>query len=89
MISYKITVKGKVQGVSFRNYAKNKAQELGLCGYVKNLRNGDVELKIEGEEAKIYEMVDWCHFGSPRAQVESVEIETIEFQNFENFMLKY
>ncbi len=48
---YKYIVKGKVQGVGYRAYIMNKARQLQLHGYVKNLHNGDVECVIKGEVA--------------------------------------
>ena len=41
---------GRVQGVGFRYYAVNKANQLGLTGWVKNLPDGTVEMEVQGEE---------------------------------------
>jgi acylphosphatase len=41
-------VRGRVQGVGFRYFARNEAIELGLRGWVRNLRGGDVETEVEG-----------------------------------------
>ncbi len=50
------TVIGRVQGVAFRYFVKNAAQQLGLTGYVKNLPNGDVEVVVEGPADAVEEL---------------------------------
>ncbi|MDR1916913.1 MAG: acylphosphatase [Synergistaceae bacterium] len=71
-------VSGRVQGVGFRWFAKSRADELGLSGWVRNLPDGAVELVFQGEACLVDEMEDWCHLGSPQAYVRNVEI-TEEF----------
>lgn len=48
---------GRVQGVGFRYYAVNKANQLGLTGWVKNLPDGSVEMEAQGAEAAIDELI--------------------------------
>ncbi len=48
---------GRVQGVGFRYYAVNKANQLGLTGWVKNLPDGTVEMEVQGEEPLIDQLV--------------------------------
>lgn len=48
---------GRVQGVGFRYYSVNKARQLGLTGWVKNLYDGSVEMEVQGEEPKIDELI--------------------------------
>lgn len=48
---------GRVQGVGFRYYAVQKAEELGLNGWVRNLYDGSVEMEVEGEEADIDQLI--------------------------------
>ena len=68
-----IIVKGKGQGVFFRKYAKQKATELGLNGWVKNTVSGDVEIFAQGNKEAINTLLEWCRQGSPRSNVEKVE----------------
>jgi acylphosphatase len=42
-------IRGRVQGVGYRYFARNAAERLGICGYVRNLQSGDVEAHAEGE----------------------------------------
>ncbi len=48
---------GRVQGVGFRYYAVNKANQLGLTGWVKNLPDGTVEMEVQGEEPFIDQLI--------------------------------
>lgn len=69
-----VYISGKVQGVFFRAYTRDKARELGLKGWVRNLSDGRVEAVFEGAREKVEEMLRWCHRGSPYARVSSVEV---------------
>lgn len=69
-----VFISGKVQGVFFRAYTRDKALELGLKGWVRNLRDGRVEAVFEGEKDRVEEMLRWCHKGSPYARVTNVEV---------------
>ena len=66
-------VTGRVQGVFFRAYTKDAADELGLTGWVRNLVDGRVEGCIEGEEGHIEKMLQWLRKGSPHSYVEKLE----------------
>ena len=48
---------GRVQGVGFRYYSVNKANQLGLTGWVRNLPDGTVEMEVEGYEPQIDELI--------------------------------
>lgn len=48
---------GRVQGVGFRYYAVQKANQLGLTGWVKNLYDGSVEMEVEGQEELIDQLI--------------------------------
>lgn len=85
---YNITVKGKVQRVSYRFTAQQMAIRLGLTGYVKNLPNGDVFIEAEGDEENINKLVEWCYVGPPKAKVTEVNAVESEWRNFKTFELK-
>ena len=53
----KIRKHGRVQGVGFRYYAVNKANQLGLTGWVRNLPDGTVEMEVQGNEPSIDELI--------------------------------
>jgi acylphosphatase len=71
-------VEGRVQGVFFRAYTKEKADELGLCGWVRNLVDGRVEGYIEGPENKIAAMLEWLSAGSPHSIVRRVSSQEVK-----------
>jgi acylphosphatase len=69
-----VIILGRVQGVWYRASTKQKAEELGLTGWVKNTFDGNVEAVFEGEELTVNEMIAWCRVGPPLAQVDHVKI---------------
>ena len=83
-----ITIKGKVQGVYFRESAKQKAIALDLSGTAENLPNGNVQIFVTGNEAAINELLKWCHKGPPDANVTEVITEQIPLQHYKNFAVK-
>ncbi len=84
---YKITVKGKVQGVFFRASTKEKADELELSGFVQNKSNGDVYLEAQGD--KVEELIVWIKAGgSKMARVDETIITEGKGQMFIGFKIK-
>jgi acylphosphatase len=70
-----VYVSGDVQGVFFRDSTREKAELLGLTGWVKNLPDGRVEALFEGPSERVREMIRWCEQGPPHAAVEDVDTE--------------
>ena len=70
-----VLVSGQVQGVFFRDSTRQKAEELGLAGWVKNTTDGQVEALFEAPSERVREMVRWCEEGPQRASVESVDTD--------------
>lgn len=70
-----VYISGQVQGVFFRDSARERAEQLGLAGWVRNLSDGRVEAIFEGPSEKVREMVRWCEEGPSHAEVEDVEAE--------------
>lgn len=68
-----------VQGVFFRDSARQAAQSMEITGYVRNLRDGRVEVVAEGEKDSLDKLVQWCHKGPPAAIVESVDIHNEQY----------
>jgi acylphosphatase len=83
---YNITIKGKVQGVSYRVNAQAQAHKFDLTGFVKNLPKGIVYAEVEGLEENINQFIEWCYTG-PRlakvSEVHAVEGPVIGFTTFE------
>ncbi|HIA37244.1 MAG TPA: acylphosphatase [Flavobacteriales bacterium] len=86
MVQAKLRITGVVQGVFYRDSARDIANKLNLKGYAKNMADGSVESVVVGEKEKIEEYARWCEEGPASAQVELVELEWFnEVENFEGF----
>ena len=70
-----VVVRGRVQGVWFRESARRRATELGVGGWVRNRGDGAVEAELEGDAEAVAVLVDWFGHGPSGARVESIEIE--------------
>jgi acylphosphatase len=83
-----IVVKGKVQGVFFRQSTMHKAKELSIRGFVKNQPDGSVYIFATGQRDNIQKLILWCHEGPPRAKVESVKVEDQPAAPFSSFTVE-
>ena len=88
IVSYRIVVHGRVQGVGFRYSALNMAMHLSLNGFVKNLSSGAVELEIEGTYDIVHQMIEWCKVGPGTGYVEEVEIVEREPRHYSSFEVR-
>ena len=79
-------VSGRVQGVSYRASTAEKARQLGLVGWVRNLDDGRVEAVLQGTREQVESMIKWCYRGPSEAQVTDIavtyEAAADEFQDF-------
>jgi len=73
----RVVVRGRVQGVWFRDSCRERARAEHVGGWVRNTLDGSVEVELEGPEAAVERMVAWCREGPPRARVDSVDVEKI------------
>jgi acylphosphatase len=71
----RVVVRGLVQGVFYRASTCERADELGLAGWVRNRADGAVELEAEGPAAQVERLIEWCGRGPPGARVSAVEVE--------------
>ncbi len=71
----RIVVRGRVQGVFYRGWAVEAARGLGLEGWVRNRRDGSVEILAAGPEAAIAALIENCRRGPPAARVDRVDVE--------------
>lgn len=74
MITRHLSIKGRVQGVGFRNYMAYKAQQLGISGWVRNRQDGSVEAVVQGTEAAIAAIIECAHRGPRASQVSGVTV---------------
>ena len=78
---------GQVQGVGFRDQFSQQAQRLGIAGWVRNRRGGNVEAMIQGSPAAVESLLAWARIGPPGASVERVEVSAAE-GSFAGFSLR-
>lgn len=78
-------VSGRVQGVWYRATTQEKARELQVTGWVKNISDGRVELIACGEQSNVQALIEWLWQGPPAASVTNVVREEIAWQSFNDF----
>ena len=84
-----LLISGRVQGVSFRYYAQDIAQSLGVKGWIRNCWDGKVEIVVEGEEEKVKKLISWCYQGPGSAIVEKIDIEWGKYRGeFNSFAIR-
>jgi len=69
-----ILVQGEVQGIGYRNFAQRRASQLGLAGFVMNLKDGRVRVRVEGFRDLIEEFARDLEKGPPLARVEKLSV---------------
>ena len=86
----RLFIKGKVQGVFFRQALKVMAKKNNVNGWVRNLNDGRVEAVLEGEDLDVSTLVEWAHAGSANARVEDIEIKNEKYkEEFTKFEVLY
>ena len=85
-----VFVSGRVQGVAFRWVTSDVAIQLGVKGWVRNLRDGRVEVVAEGAEETLNEFLKFLHRGPRYAKVRDVQVEWLEGTGeFNKFDVRY
>jgi acylphosphatase len=70
-----VNVHGRVQGVYFRNFVEEKARELELNGFVRNMPGGvDLDVEAEGDKEKLDKLLEYLKVGPPDAIIEKVTV---------------
>ena len=69
-----LTIRGRVQGVGYRDWTVRKARDLGLSGWVRNRLDGSVEAVISGTDTRVAGMIAECHEGPPSARVDEIDV---------------
>lgn len=89
MKTLKIFITGNVQGVFFRKFIKENADQLHVRGYIRNLPDGMVEVIAEGRDENVNHLLELCRLGSRQSEVKGVKFEEIKHQNFKDFRISY
>lgn len=77
-VARRLVVRGRVQGVGYRNYIEHKAGQLGIKGWVRNRPDGSVEAVVQGSLAAVAEIIECAKRGPRAAEVATVEIGNAE-----------
>jgi len=85
--SIRLFITGSVQGIFFRQFVKDKADKMGVKGYVRNLEDGRVEIFIEGNKDNVEQMLNLCKQGPQHAQIRNIEEKPESFQDFKEFKI--
>ena len=80
-----LKVTGRVQGVSFRAWTREKARELGIAGWIRNCPDGSVEAHLEGEEEKVRWLIDLIGEGPPGSRVDKVRSDRVNIEDLIRF----
>jgi acylphosphatase len=89
MICVHVRVSGLVQGVFFRAFTRDRAQELSVKGWVKNIPGGGVEAVLEGDRKKVGELLGLMKLGPTGARVSGMEIAELKCKDYEEFKIVY
>jgi len=68
-----LIIRGFVQGIGYRKWARHEAQKLGITGWVRNLPDSSVEVLLQGTKEKLDEMIVFCKKGPFMSEVEDVD----------------
>jgi acylphosphatase len=77
-LQVRLAIKGRVQGVGYRDWTMTMGHRLGLTGWVRNLRDGSVEALIVGDETAVGTMIEACRKGPAMARVDEIDIEPVD-----------
>jgi acylphosphatase len=83
-----IIVSGKVQGVFYRQSAREKALAIGVKGKVMNMPGGDVQIIATGTKEQLDKLLAWCNQGPPKAIVSDVTSHELPLQQFDSFYIE-
>lgn len=84
-------VKGRVQGVGFRYFVQRTAEPAGICGYVKNLPDGTVEVVAEGKPEQLDHLMSALERGPSFSSVTDIDVrrEQVQAPQYNSFNISY
>ncbi len=83
----RVYIHGIIQGVFFRKFVKEKAEELNVRGYVRNKEDGSVEAWFEGNSKEVNEMIEQCKNGPEHAVVKRLDTIEEKFEGRDKFKI--
>lgn len=85
MIARRLLVHGLVQGVFYRGWTVETARALGISGWVRNRKSGEVEILAAGTADAVEALIAACRQGPPAARVDRIEIGEVDPEPFDGF----
>ena len=84
-VTRRLVIRGRVQGVWFRESMRQEAVRLGVTGWVCNRLDGGVEAMVQGSPDAVNQIIAWCRLGPPEAKVASLDVHDASgaFERFE------
>jgi acylphosphatase len=87
-IRRRVAVRGRVQGVFFRDSVRRRAQTLGVAGWVINRSDGAVEAVFEGRPDDVQRLVEFAKTGPRHAEVDTVDVREEEPKGLSGFEIR-
>lgn len=87
MPAVRFIVSGKVQGVHYRDSAREEALRLGITGWIQNTPENTVIGVAVGGEEQLRQFISWCKQGPPLSQVDSLHVEGVPVEVFPDFSI--
>jgi acylphosphatase len=75
MLTQRLRIRGRVQGVGYRYALVAEAERLGIAGWVRNRTDGSVEALVQGDAQPVAALVAWARRGPPASRVDEVRVE--------------
>jgi acylphosphatase len=87
-VATEVVVRGRVQGVFFRDGCRGEARSAGVAGWVRNESDGSVRARFEGVADAVDRCVTWVRQGPPQAQVDGVEVHDVPVEELDGFEVR-
>jgi acylphosphatase len=88
VVRKRVVVRGRVQGVFFRDTARRRARAHDVAGWVHNRPDGALEAVFEGAPDNVERLIRFCETGPPHARVESIEVREEEPEGLRGFEIR-
>ena len=88
MLARRYVLKGRVQGVGYRHFVHQAANNLGIRGWVRNLEDGTVEVHAQGGSETMTRFVAEIRSGPSFAMVEDIQEDDVETEDYEEFVIE-
>lgn len=75
MVTRRLSIRGRVQGVGYRDALCHEARARGVSGWVRNRTDGSVEALLQGPAERVTQLIAWARTGPPAARVDELQVE--------------